>query len=279
MNLEEKIKNDIYKSVLKSSISLEDNYIDFIKSKINNSQISKERFFLRKIIENSKIAECKEWPLCQDTGFLTFYIKLPKWFQNGYLLKNIIDNSLIKLWKDKGFRNSVIGNNGVNTDNNLPAKYYFDFSNEDKLDISYIIKGGGSENVSLLLTLIPNIEEDEFVEKVSCEILNKANSKACPPYFIGIGKGGSVESSSINARKALIDIDFKNMNNIESKICEKLNLSNIGLFGTKYGDTVFFVKIIEDFSHIANNIVSIAINCHSLRRGKVIYTREYNENS
>ena len=267
------ISKDIYNSILTSSISIEKDYMSLLNTKIKNSDNTKERFFLRKIIQNSITAEKNKWPLCQDTGFLTFYISVPEWFNELNQLKKVISEAVERLWKDLGFRNSIVDINGFNTNNNLPAKFFFEANGSEQLEISYLVKGGGSENVSILLTLLPDIEENEFIDKISSEIIKKAGSKACPPYFIGIGKGGSVESSSINARKAILGIDFNNMNSIEKKICSKINAENIGLFGTGYGDTVFFVKIIEDNSHIANNVVSIALNCHSLRRGNLIYDK------
>lgn len=271
MRLLEKIEKDIYNSILRSSISLEQDYIDFIKDKIERTDNSKESFFLRKILQNNSICSKRSWPLCQDTGFLSFYITLPDWFDKGFELKRTISSVIENLWKDKGFRYSIVDSSGKNTGNNLPAGFFFDFGNSSELKIDYIIKGGGSENVSLLLTLLPDMSQDEFADVVSRKIFEKAGSKACPPYFIGIGRGGSVEKSTLNSRKALIYTKFGLNSELEKKIMNKLNSGNAGIFGTGFGDTVFSVKIIDDFSHIANNIVSVAVNCHCLRRGSLKY--------
>jgi fumarate hydratase subunit alpha len=180
-----------------------------------------------------------------------------------------IFEAVIKCYTDYKFRKSMIDINGYNSINNLPAFFHFNPVEIIKSRVSFLIKGGGSENVSGVLNLLPGLNQNDISEKIVEYFISVVNSKACPPYFLGVGIGGSIEKAVINSKKALINYDFEKEDNFENLILKKLNNTKTGLFGTGIGDTVLGVKVILESSHIANNIVALSFNCHSLRRGVI----------
>lgn len=259
----------IISALVKANTEIENEYKEFLKKKIENSENSKEKYYLRKIIKNSEIASKTKWPLCQDTGFVSFYIDYCPYKVDILKLKDNCVEAVKKCYSDFKFRKSMIDIEGNNTKNNLPAFFYFNPVEKVKTKIGFLIKGGGSENVSGVLNLLPGLSNVEISIKILQYFNLYVNSKACPPYFIGVGIGGSIEKAVTNSKKALIDYVFSKEDDFEKNIRKLLNESNIGLFGTGFGDTVFGVKVVREASHIANNIVALSFNCHSLRRGVI----------
>ncbi|MGM0608921.1 MAG: fumarate hydratase [Candidatus Muiribacteriota bacterium] len=265
---EKEIYNNLYNKLISANTVLSEDYIVFLKNIVKQSKSSKERFYIRKILKNSEIASKKGWALCQDTGFVNFFIEYPQNLKNIIEIKEICIKALKDSYKDKKFRKSMLDTEGKNTENNLPPFFHFNPVKTNWLKISFLIKGGGSENVSGVLNLLPGSDENEIINHINHFFIEKVKAKACPPYFLGIGIGGNIEKACLNSKLALLKYSFDKENNFENKIKNKINKNQTGIFGTGYGNTVFGIKIIKAPSHIANNIVALSFNCHSLRRGK-----------
>ena len=83
-------------------------------------------------------------------------------------------------------RKSIVSDplNRVNTKDNTPANIYCDFVDGDKIEITILTKGGGSENASFLKMLTPldgwqgikNFVMESM--KLRCKCLSSRNSRA-----------------------------------------------------------------------------------------------------
>jgi fumarate hydratase class I len=85
---------------------------------------------------------------------------------------------------------------------------------------------------------------------------------------IGVGIGGNLEKSGINAKKALFSDTAQT--DFEKEILDKVNALNIGASGKGGTTTVLDLKIIETPCHIASLPVSVALNCHAARHASAI---------
>jgi len=116
------------------------------------------RDVLDRILENANIAGKEQIPLCQDTGAAVVMLELGQeaHITGGDLYAAI--NEGVRQGYDKGYlRKSIV--NGpcfarVNTKDNTPAMIHTDIVPGDKLKISVLPKGGGSENCSRLTALL-----------------------------------------------------------------------------------------------------------------------------
>ncbi len=264
------LKDNLKQELFIANTHVPDDYRSFLKNKIDKAEDSKERFFLRKLIQNARIAEKNEWPLCQDTGFITFYIDFPGSFSDFSQLKDVCTEAVSECYTENEFRASMLDVHGNNTNDNTPCFFHLEPWERDYLRIRFLVKGGGSENVSQLITMLPSDDDDTVIERIYEVFSANISDKACPPYFIGVCIGGSVERAVTLSRVALLDMDFSAEQGFDLKLKQKLNSSLKGIFGTGYGDTVFHLRTVRESSHIATKIVSICVNCHSFRRGEVI---------
>lgn len=223
------------------------------------------------ILINAQMAYERKMPLCQDTGQVLVFV------QGKNIPHNIdimINNAVSKSYEENFFRKSIVKNalfERVNTKTNTPCIIYKELTNNENLEIDVLIKGAGCENVSVTEMLSPTASEDEIIEFIVSSI-KKAGSKGCPPYFLGIGIGGTMEYAGLLSKKALIleeNIDEKH-ENFANKIKDAVNKLEIGPAGFGGAATALDIKILTDFTHIACMPVAITVNCHSSRHAKSI---------
>lgn len=220
------------------------------------------------ILKNAKMSYEKKMPLCQDTGQVLVFVKI------GHKccipnLSEIINNAVAKAYEENFYRKSVVKNavfDRRNTKTNTPCVIYTELVEGEDIEIELLLKGAGCENVSAIEMLSPTATEDEIIDFVVNSI-KKAGSKGCPPYFLGIGIGGTIEYAGLLSKKALLlknDID-ENHKNLAQKILAAVNALNIGAAGFGGAATALDVEILTDFTHIANMPVAVTVNCHSSR--------------
>lgn len=266
------IEDAIYNLCIQANTVLPDDVFE----KISNAYISEKnedaKQVLGLILQNAQMAYEKKMPLCQDTGQVLFFVKGGKCIPQD--INKIINNAVSKAYKDNFFRKSVVKNalfDRTNTKTNSPVIIYTEITDCDDIEIEILIKGAGSENVSAIQMLSPTSSEDEIIESIT-SIVKKAGAKACPPYFIGIGIGGTIEYAGLMSKKALLlnkNID-ENHKIFAEKIKNSINNLNIGASGLGGASTVLDVKVLTDFTHIACMPTAVTINCHSTRHAKCL---------
>lgn len=232
--------------------------------------------FSKALKENYKIAQKEKLPLCQDTGMVEFFVFLG----NRTILEEPIDASLNKavgtIYTEMPFRYSVVKDplfERKNTKTNTPSVVHM-FPKEGKdLEIRFLIKGGGSENLTRLFMMKPSSTVEEL-KKVVIAHVKENGARGCPPLHIGIGIGGSADKAIVLSKLALTK-DFNDRNktfsyaNLEEELLKELNELELGFQGLKSGISVYSVHI-EDFpTHIATLPVGISIDCYLCRNGVI----------
>lgn len=234
------------------------------------SQLARQA--IKIILENARLASKDKIALCQDTGYPIFFIKLGR----AYLaMLPQIERELTLGIKDatlKGpLRSSLVldplRRKGISP--NLPPIFHIEFSSRKHIEITLLVKGFGSENQSRLCLLSPNASQKEIVEKVVAQV-RRAGSRACPPYIIGLGIGGTAEKALELSKKALLlDVDKRSKEPelalLEKKIEKEVNKLGIGALGVGGRTTTLGVRILTHPTHIAGLPLGISLGCHSTR--------------
>lgn len=223
------------------------------------------------IIENYKIAENENKPICQDTGVACVFLKIG---QDVHINGDITDavNEGVRQGYTEGYlRKSVVKDplNRVNTGDNTPAMIYFELVKGDKVEITVAPKGFGSENMSKIAMLRPSdglAGVKEFVKNTVFE----AGPNPCPPIVVGVGIGGTFDKAAELAKKALLrPADSSNENefyaNLEKELLNEINALGIGPQGFGGKTTAIAVNIEYFPTHIAGLPVAVNINCHVTR--------------
>ena len=269
------IENAVYNLALKAGITVTPSCRSALSNACDKESNPAAKFALQTLLDNGDIALKENMPVCQDTGMAVVLLEIgQEVFLEGTLLAEAVNFGVRRAYRDGYFRNSVCDPlTRQNTGDNTPAVIHTEIVAGDKINITFMPKGFGSENMSKIYMLKPA----QGVEGIISSIVNTvelAGSRPCPPVIVGVGIGGTFENSTYLAKKALTrDIGThnsrKDIEEIERVALKKINALNIGCQGF-HGDTTALAVHCECApTHIAGLPVAVNIQCHCARCGKV----------
>ena len=228
------------------------------------------------IMDNVKKAEVLGRPMCQDTGIPTFYVK----GRFDPSVRNEIMKGVRTATETIPLRPNTVDpltreNPGNNLGKGMPSIHYIP-TDDDFLEISVLIKGAGSENMTRLAMLNPS-DGLAGVKKFITDSVLDAGGRPCPPGIVGVGIGGSADECVSMAKEALMSpLDSENsdpvLKNIEEELFVRLNGSGLGPMGLGGSTTVLGVKIRTAYCHTASLPVAVSIGCWATRRASARIT-------
>lgn len=234
------------------------------------------RTIIELLKENARIAREEHIPVCQDTGIAIFFVEIGQdlRIKNGFIV-DAVNEGVRKGYREGYLRKSVVDPlTRKNTGDNTPAIVYTELVPGDKLKISFMPKGAGSENMSSIRMLRPT-EGVEGIRNFVLECVRKAGANPCPPVVIGVGIGGDFEKAALIAKKALLrPVGSPNarleLASLEELLLKAVNKTGIGPEGLG-GEVTAMAVHVESFPcHIASLPVAVNINCHAARHKTII---------
>ncbi len=227
------------------------------------------------LMANADIASREKIPVCQDTGIAVLFVALGQEVRVEGDLEAALQEG-VRLGYEEGYlRNSVCDPlERRNTGTNLPAVVHYEMVAGDRLEITLLPKGCGSENMSGLAMLPPSAGEDGIAAFVVDTVL-AAHSNPCPPGIVGVGLGGTFERAALLAKKALLrpvgaPHPRPDVAALEERILEEINARGAGVHGFG-GRTTMLAVHVEPFpTHIASLPVAVNIQCHAHRHKRVV---------
>lgn len=239
------------------------------------------RLQLGNILENIRLAEEMNVPLCQDTGTIIFYVRAGANFRVLDKVESALLRAVRRATLEVPLRPNAVNpftnkNSGDNTGRRIPY-INWEVSDGGSLEITVLLKGGGSENACALKMMEPS-EGVDGVKKFVVECVLKAGGMPCPPTIVGVGVGGGADIAMALAKRALLrpvgeenpDADMAKM---EKELREAINSTGIGPMGLGGDTTALDVKIEYAHRHPASYPVAVAFQCWAARKAAVrIYT-------
>lgn len=251
--------------------------VSSLNSALKNESSQLARGIIGQMIENLEIASRENLPICQDTGIAIVFVEMGQDVRiTGGNISDAINEGVRQGYKEGYLRNSVVGDpiRRVNTGDNTPAVIHYDIIPGDRLKITVLPKGAGSENMSQLKMLKPHAGV-QGLEDFVIETVKNAGPNPCPPIIIGIGIGGTFEKSALLSKKALLrQIGSRNPDpfyaDIERRLLVEINTLGIGPMGVG-GVTTCLDVFIETYPcHIASLPVSVNIQCWVARHKEAV---------
>lgn len=222
--------------------------------------------------DNVRIASEKTLPVCQDTGMACVFVELGQDVHIEGDFEQAVNNGVRRGYGEGYLRKSVVCDplRRVNTGDNTPALLTVKLTRGDKMRITVMPKGFGSENMSALKILKP-ADGVEGVKNFVLETVEKAGANPCPPIIVGVGIGGSFDKAAYLAKHALLrPVDEPNPDEyyaaLESELLDKINALGIGPQGFGGKTTALAVLIEAMPTHVAGLPVAVNISCHATRR-------------
>lgn len=231
---------------------------------------------LDELIENAGIAKEGVFPLCQDTGFAVVFLEVGQDVHFvGANLKEAVEDGVRMGYKEGYLRKSICHPfTRKNTSDNTPAVIHTEIVPGDRVKLTLVAKGGGSENMSRVTMLAPS-DGWEGVKRFIVKRAEEAGSNPCPPIIVGVGIGGTFEKAALLAKKALLrkvgepsaDPEVARM---EQELFEAINALGVGPQGLGGRVTTLGVMVEMMPCHIASLPVAVNIQCHSARHKSIL---------
>ena len=222
--------------------------------------------------DNVRIASEKTLPVCQDTGMACVFVELGQDVHIEGDFEQAVNNGVRRGYGEGYLRKSVVCDPlcRVNTGDNTPALVTVKLTRGDKMRITVMPKGFGSENMSALKMLKP-ADGVDGVKNFVLETVDKAGANPCPPIIVGVGIGGSFDKAAYLAKHALLrPVNEPNPDEyyaaLERELLDKINALGIGPQGFGGKTTALAVLIEAMPTHVAGLPVAVNISCHATRR-------------
>lgn len=268
----QKITEVVKKLCIEANYNLPEDIEKSLKKFYDNENWDIAKDMLDKIIKNVAIAKNEQVPICQDTGMACVFLEIGQDVHvTGDLIEEAVNEGVRQGYIEGYLRKSVVNDpiDRVNTGDNTPAVIYYNIVQGDKMKITVVPKGFGSENMSKIKMLKP-AEGIEGVKDFILKTVEEAGPNPCPPMIVGVGIGGTFDKAAFLAKKALMrPIDDRNKDEkyaeLEKELLEKINKLGIGPQGFGGNTTALGLNIETYPTHIAGLPVAVNISCHVTR--------------
>lgn len=224
------------------------------------------------LLENARIASDERIPLCQDCGATIVFAEIGQDVHiEGKPIFKAVNDGIRFAYDTFYLRKSIVADplRRKNTGTNTPGFLHTEIVSGETITLTVYLKGGGSENASMLKMFNPTASEDDIMNYIVDAVVS-AGPNPCPPLFLGVGIGGTADVAMLNAKKAVLrGVGTRHPDPFyaafEDELLKRINKTGVGPLGWGGKSTVASVFIKEAPSHIASLPVALNMNCHSLR--------------
>lgn len=249
---------------------------DYLKSIKYKESSSTGKIVIDQLIENADVAKNLSIPSCQDTGMAVVFCRIGTDVHiSGGSIEEAINCGVRSAYDEGRFRKSVVDPlSRENTKDNTPAIVHYELVPGDKLELTVLPKGFGSENMSEIGMLTPSYGLNGVLDFIVNVVKNKG-ANACPPLVVGVGIGGTFEKCALMSKHSLLrelgsTNEDKSLIELESQLLERINKLDIGPMGLGGNITALNVFIEKYPTHIAGLPVAVNMMCHALRHERVV---------
>jgi fumarate hydratase subunit alpha len=225
------------------------------------------------MLKNVELGEIRMLPMCQDTGLPLFYISGRCDEQMIPAIRRGVEKATLTIPLRPNVVDPITRINGGNNLGDMMPLIHFEPGDQEHTDITLMMKGAGSENMSALRMLTPS-QGVKGIKEFILETVVAAGGKPCPPIIVGVGIGGTADLACYLAKKALLrPVDRRSQDGsirqLELEMTEALNRTGIGPMGLGGKSTVLGVSIESASCHTASLPVAISLQCWAARRASV----------
>jgi fumarate hydratase subunit alpha/L(+)-tartrate dehydratase alpha subunit len=227
-------------------------------------------------IESIELGRNKDMIVCQDTGIPIYWVDIGgKLRLDGSRLGKAITLGTERATREHPLRSSIVSpigreNRQTSTGEGIPIIHYDFAADSDVLDILFMPKGSGSENMSFMKMLLP-ADGVNGIKRFVLEHVVGAGAKPCPPTIVGVGIGGSSDLCMSLAKKATArPLGSRNKSpeiaRLEEELFDAINQTGIGPQGLGGNTTALAVQIETAWTHITCNPVAVNMQCWRAER-------------
>jgi fumarate hydratase subunit alpha len=242
--------------LIKAGTTFREDHVIAYQKAIESESASNPRWVLETLLENARIAESEQLPLCDDTGiphviaFLGENCALPPGWMPA-LHAGIVDG----LREMPGRPMAVRGDDvqrveqslGLHTDPGMldTAPVIVRPSSGDQLKLVVLLLGGGPEIRARTRRIFHRRSMDNVITEAGSWLSEEAGSLGCTPMVAAVGLGRSQVEASALMLEAMAEGTLDRQNEFETKLTHIINRSRVGPLGMGGETTALgaFIKI------------------------------------
>jgi len=273
-----KITETVARLCQEANFDLGKDVLDALKRARDEEESPLGRQVLEQILANASIALEERIPICQDCGTAVVFLEVG---QDAHIvggdLYAAVEEGVRQGYKQGYLRKSIVRqpfSARINTKDNTPAVIHTEIVKGDRLHITVMPKGGGSENMSRL-TVLPPAKGRQGVIDFVVKAVEEAGSNPCPPVIVGVGIGGTADKAMILAKKALLRRVGEphadpEVAELEREILKRVN--NLGIGPQGFGGRITALAVHAEVfpTHIASLPVAVNLQCHAARHKEAV---------
>lgn len=226
---------------------------------------------------NCALARAQDTPLCQDTGTLTFFWRLPPGTPQGPL--RAAAAAAVRTATARGWlrRNTIDALTGASVDDNvaegIPVHHFEE--TDGPAEVTLLMKGGGSENMSRQYSL-PDARlgagrDLRGVRACVLDAVNAIQGQGCAPGILGVCVGADRAEGYAVAKQQLLRplgdaAPEPELAALERTLLAEANTLGIGPMGLGGKTTLLGVKLAARTRLPASFFVTVAYCCWACRR-------------
>lgn len=242
---------------------------------------SQAAMLLSMLCKNIALARRQQTPMCQDTGTLTFFWKVPRGTDVHPLQQNTAAAVVTATWEGLLRQNTIETVSGRSRADNLalghPQQYFEFWDDPTRRDIEVwlLLKGGGCENMGRQYSLPDSVlqagRDLEGVRRVLLDAVWQAQGFGCAPGILGVCVGGDRAACYQMAKRQLlrplsVPAADPALAELEERVLTEANSLGIGPMGMGGATTLLGVKIGALARLPASYFVGISYLCWAARR-------------
>ena len=239
---------------------------------------SQAALLLNALVENTCLARQQSTPLCQDTGALTFFWRVPRGTDTHALEQAA--REAVKAATAKGWlrRNTIEALSGRSVDTNVADGFpacHFEQEEGAAVEVWLMQKGGGSENMSSQFSLpdesIGAGRDLDGVRACLLQAVWRAQGFGCAPGILGACIGSDRAEGFLVAKRQLLrplgDVSpVPELAALERRVLAEANQLGVGPMGMGGQTTLLGIKVAARPRLPASYFVTVAYMCWACRR-------------
>ena len=253
---QDQIRQAAKKCLIKAGTTYRNDQFRAYQRAIESESSSNARWVLEQIVENARIAQKEQLPLCDDTGIPHIIIHIGEDcnLPQGWLaaLKKGVAQGLRQM---PGRPMAVRGNDiqrveqscGLHSDPGLLdlAPIIIRPASGSQLKLTVLLLGGGPEIRAQTRRIFHKRSISHVFSQVTDWLIKEVGSLGCTPTVPAIGIGRSQVEASALMLEAMAEGDLDKQNDMELKITEAINQTRVGPLGLGGATTALgcFLKI------------------------------------
>ncbi len=273
------IRNTVTELYRKAVFEIREEVLDALKEMEKNEETDAAKFSAKTIVECIRWARENNEVICGDTGLLVYHVKLGSEVRAPQDLTEAIQAGSEDAIKKIPMRHPCTRPvNPITQEEVVTPVIHYDFlPGKEYIEIMAFPKGTGSSPYSNADVISADLS---VIKKYILDMVRMAGPRACPPYTVGVGIGGVLETATLLAAKG-VSRSIKERNpdpevaKVEEELLEIINSFGYGPMGVGGKTTALAVNIEVGNSCGAPNTpgfgwipVAVIINCYPSRWAK-----------